>query len=84
MCSDRPVPMRLQLVGLSVHAAPNATAGTAAPAPAAAPSTQSGGCRPRNRSASNRINANPGAMKQTPPMTAPAMPLNRQAQKIAI
>ena len=68
------------LPATSVEAACIATAGTAAPAPAAAPRTQTGGCPARKTADSPRMRISPGTMKQRPPRTAPAAPLNRQAQ----
>jgi hypothetical protein len=64
-------------------AALTATAGTAAPAPAAAPRTHAGGECARNRTDSARMMMRPGTMKQAPPMSAPIGPASRQAQKIA-
>ena len=79
----RSVTMRERLPGTSPHAAFRATAGTAAPAPAAAPSTQSGGCLARNTTDNARINASPGTMKQSPPTTAPTAPRTFHAHKMA-
>src|ERR1022692_416009 len=75
--------MRFRLAGSRLTAAWTATAGTAAPAPAAAPRTHSGGAPARKSAASARMMISPGTMKQTPPSTAPAAPRSFQAQKIA-
>ncbi len=72
--------MRFQLAGASPHAAFSATAGTAAPAPAAAPRTQSGGWLAKNTAERARISTSPGTMKHSPPKMAPAGPRSRQAQ----
>ena len=75
--------MRAQLAGTRPLAALSATAGTAAPAPAAAPRTQSGGRWARKSADSARISTRPGTMKQAPPTIAPSVPRSLQAQKIA-
>ncbi len=64
-------PARRQLAGIRPTAAATATAGTAAPDPAAAPAIQPGGRGARNRAASPRMMTRPGTMKQTPPRIAP-------------
>ena len=64
-------------------AAASATAGTADPAPAAAPRTHSGGRAARNSADRARMMIRPGTMKQAPPTSAPAGPRSRQAQKMA-
>jgi hypothetical protein len=79
----RASPVLRQLAGSRPSAAFSATAGTAAPAPAAAPTTQSGGCAARKSVESARMITRPGTMKQMPPITAPTRPRSRQAQKIA-
>ncbi len=75
--------MRRQLAGMRLVAALTATAGTAAPAPAAAPVTQAGGACARNSTDRARITIRPGTMKHSPPTIAPATPASRHAQKIA-
>ena len=65
------VPMRAQLAGTRPRAALRATAGTAAPAPAAAPRTQAGGWPARNTAERARMRIRPGTMKQIPPEDAP-------------
>src|SRR5664280_290319 len=75
--------MRFRLAGTSPQAAFRATAGTAAPAPAAAPSTHVGGSLDKKTAERARMRATPGTMKQTPPRMAPTVPRSRQAQKIA-
>ena len=72
-----------ELAGTSPHAAFSATAGTAAPAPAAAPRTQSGGWVARKTTERAKISTSPGTMKHSPPRRAPAGPRSRQAQKMA-
>ena len=79
----RDVPDRIRLAGRRPAAAWTATTGTAAPAPAAAPSTQRGGWEARNSAEGPRIMASPGTMKQPPPTRAPVGPASRQAQKMA-
>src|SRR5437764_13679540 len=64
------VPARRQLADTKELAALRATAGTAAPAPAAAPSTHRGGADSRDSPESPRTLSRPGAMKQIPPTTA--------------
>ena len=61
----------------------SATAGTAAPAPAAAPRTHSGACGAKNSTDSARITTRPGTMKHSPPTSAPAGPRRRQAHRMA-
>ena len=75
--------MRTLLAGTNLHAALSATAGTAAPAPAAAPSTKSGGWLAKKTTDSPRMSRSPGRMKHNPPRRAPADLRSRQAQKIA-
>ena len=79
-CSARSVPIRFQLAGTSRQEVFSATAGTAAPAPAAAPRIQAGGWLAKKTADSARISTSPGTMKHTPPRTAPTAPLRRQAQ----
>ena len=64
---------------MSPSEACTATAGTAAPAPAAAPATPSGGWAARKTAESSRIKTRPGPMKHNPPTRAPYAPRNRQA-----
>ena len=76
----RPRAARRQLAGASPIAAPSATAGTAAPAPAAAPLTHRGGWAARNSADRARMTISPGTMKQNPPTRAPSGPRSRHAQ----
>jgi hypothetical protein len=64
-------------------AALRATAGTAAPAPAAASTTHRGGCADKKSVERAKMITRPGAIKQTPPMSAPSRPRTLQAQKMA-
>ena len=82
-CCPWPRPMRVRLAGASPQAALRATAGTAAPAPAAAPRIQLGGWPARKTADSTTMSARPGAMKQTPPRSAPFAPRSSHAQEMA-
>ena len=64
-------------------AAFSATAGTAPPAPAAAPRIHGAGWGARKTADKQRMAASPGTMKHSPPITAPAFPRRRQAQRMA-
>ena len=83
MRADLAEPTRPRLEGTSCRAALRATAGTAAPAPAAAPRIHAAGCFARKMLDNTRMMARPGRMKQTPPSIAPAVRRRRHAQKIA-
>ena len=76
-------PVRRQLAGISPRAAFRATAGTAAPAPAAAPWIHSGGFAAKKTAERAKMITSPGTMKQMPPISAPGRPRSRQAQKMA-
>ena len=76
-------PALRQLAGRRPRAALRATAGTAAPAPAAAPLTHSGGWAAKKRAERAKMITSPGAMKQRPPIRPPRRPRNLQAQKMA-
>ena len=62
--------MRFRLAGTRPQAALRATAGTAAPAPAAAPRIQLGGSASKNTADRARMSTSPGTMKHSPPKIA--------------
>src|SRR5438270_8067636 len=75
----RPAPARSQLAGTSPAAAYRATAGTAAPAPAANPVTAAGGWAAGTTAERTRMSTSPGTMKHKAPTSAPGMPRRSQA-----